>query len=307
MQVPRKIPIDGVMTKADLPLVSVVCLCYNHSKYVVESIESVLSQTYENIELIIVDDASTDDSQRVIHAFIGQIPKIKFIPLSQNIGNCRAFNIGWQASAGDYVIDLAADDILLPQRISIGIERFLNAGSEYGVHFGDARIIDKNGILLREHLTGSYFQANVPEGILFSTLLTKYFINPATMMFSKPLLDFLGGYDESLAYEDFDLWVRSSKEFKYCYSNRLLIAKRTLKGAHSGTQYKPGSKILKSTFRVCEKAFALCENSQEYQALLIRIKYEMKMAIFSFNWVVAWRFNKLRKKTNNAQLANHKV
>jgi glycosyltransferase involved in cell wall biosynthesis len=303
VQVPRKIPIDGVMTKSDLPLVSVICLCYNHSKYVVESIESVLSQIYENIELIIVDDASTDDSQRVISSFIEQLPKIKFIPLSQNVGNCRAFNIGWQASSGAYVIDLAADDILLPQRISIGIERFLDTGSDYGVHFGDARMIDKNGTLLKEHLTGSYFQDNVPEGILFSTLLTKYFINPATMMYSKPLLNFLGGYDESLAYEDFDLWVRSSKEFKYCYSNRLLINKRTLKGAHGGTQYRPGSKILKSTYRVCEKAFALCENSQEYQALLIRIKYEMKMAIFSFNWGVAWRFYKLRRKTNNAQLS----
>jgi glycosyltransferase involved in cell wall biosynthesis len=288
------------MPDTHTPLVSVICLCYNQSKYVVESIESVFSQSYTNIELIIVDDASTDNSQVVIRAFIEKFPKVKFIPLRENKGNCRAFNIGWQASSGDYVIDLAADDLLLPKRISLGIECFLNAGSEYGVHFGDARIINKNGDLLSEHLTGSYFQDNVPEGILFSTLLTKYFINPATMMYSKPLLDYLGGYDESLAYEDFDLWVRSSKEFKYCYSNNLLIAKRTLKGAYSGRQYKPGSKILKSTLRVCEKAFALCENDQEYQALIIRIKYEMKMAIVSLNWGVAWRFFLLQQKTRSA-------
>lgn len=279
------------------PLVSVICLCYNHSKYVVESIESVLSQSYANIELIIIDDASTDNSQSVIHNFIDSYPEVKFIPLSRNIGNCRAFNIGWQASSGDYVIDLAADDLLLPERISVGVDCFLKVGSEYGVHFGDARIIDKNGDLLGEHLTSSYFQHDVPEGILFSTLLSKYFINPATMMYSKPLLDYLGGYDESLAYEDFDLWVRSSKEFKYCYTSSLLVAKRNLIGAHSSRQYKPGSKIVKSTLQVCEKAFALCENNQDWQALLIRIKYEMKMAFFSLNWSVAWGFHKLHQQT----------
>ncbi len=239
-------------------------------------------------------------SQDVIQTFIEKHPQIKFIPLSTNIGNCRAFNIGWQASSGDYVIDLAADDLLLPERISVGVDCFLNVGSEYGVHFGDARIIDEKGNLLGEHLTGSYFQGNVPEGILFSTLLSKYFINPATMMYSKSLLDYLGGYDESLAYEDFDLWVRSSKEFKYCYTNSLLVAKRNLMGAHSGRQYKPGSKILKSTLQVCEKAFAICENSAEYQALLIRIKYEMKMSFVSLNWRVAWQFFLLQQKTQSA-------
>ena len=285
------------MTKTEMPLVSVICLCYNHSKYVIESIESVLGQSYTNIELIVVDDASTDDSQSVIRAFIEKTTGINFISLTKNIGNCKAFNIGLQASSGDYVIDLAADDLLLPERISMGVDCFLERGSDYGVHFGDARIIDANGSLLGEHLTGSYFQDAVPEGILFTTILARYFINPATMMYSRPMLDYLGGYDESLAYEDFDLWVRSSKKFKYCYSSHLLISKRSLVGSHGNKQYRPGSKMLKTTFRVCEKAFVLCENNQEYKALLIRIKYEMKMAFLSLNWSVAGNFYRLQQQT----------
>ena len=285
------------MTSSDLPLVSVICLCYNHSKYVIESIESVLAQTYNKIELIVVDDGSTDGSQDVIREFIESTEGLSFIPLSKNVGNCRAFNIGWQASSGEYVIDLAADDLLLPQRISIGVECFLEGGSEYGVHFSDARIIDKNGGFLEEHLTGSYFQGEVPEGILFSTLLAKYFINPATMMYSKLMLEYLGGYDESLAYEDFDLWVRSSKEFKYCYSNQILIAKRSIVGSHGNKQYKLGSKMLKSTFKVCQKAYELCENKVEYQALIVRIKYEMKMAFLSLNWSTARGFYGLQRQT----------
>ena len=285
------------MDKDNLPLVSVICLCYNHSKYVVESMESVLSQSYENVELIVVDDASTDDSQSVIRVFIEKFIRVKFIPLAKNAGNCKAFNIGWHASSGDYVIDLAADDLLLPERVSLGVACLRKAGSEYGLHFGDARIIDKNGITTGEHLTGAYFNGIVPEGILFATILAKYFINPATMMYSNRLLEYLKGYDESLAYEDFDLWVRSSKYFKYCYSNSFLIAKRVLKDSHGGKQYKPGSTMLKSTFVVCEKAYALCENKEEYRALLIRIKYEMKMAFFSFNWSVALNLYRLYRQT----------
>ena len=75
-----------------MPLVSVICLCYNHSKYVVESLESVLSQSYANIELIIVDDASTDDSQSVIKSFVESLPRVRFIPLTNNNGNCRMFH-----------------------------------------------------------------------------------------------------------------------------------------------------------------------------------------------------------------------
>jgi len=284
------------MTSLNRPLVSVICLCYNHSKYVVESIESVLAQTYENIELIIVDDASTDNSRSVIQNFINNQPAISFMPLGNNIGNCRAFNIGWQASSGEYIIDLAADDLLLPERISAGVERFAVAGSQFGLHFADARIIDGKGSKIAEHLTGSYFEDDVPEGYLFSAILSKYFINPATMMYSKPMLDYLGGYDESLAYEDFDLWVRSSKEFKYCYSNQVLVTKRQISSSRSNNQYRPGSKILKSTLLVCSKAYKLCENTHEYKALLMRIKYEMKMAIVSFNWEIAWQFYQLRGK-----------
>ena len=130
------------MDRPDLPLVSVICLCYNHSKYVIESIESVLSQSYENIELIVVDDASNDGSQAVIRGFLENKPQVSFISLTKNTGNCRAFNIGWQASSGNYIIDLAADDLLLPDSVSIGVGCFLKRDSNYGVHFGDAHIIN---------------------------------------------------------------------------------------------------------------------------------------------------------------------
>src|SRR5688500_3802276 len=99
------------------PLVSVICLCYNQARFIREAVASVFAQSYRNVELIIVDDASTDNSASVIRAMVAENPAIRCLLLNQNVGNCKAFNKGLTLSKGDYIIDLAADDVLVPQRI----------------------------------------------------------------------------------------------------------------------------------------------------------------------------------------------
>jgi len=282
------------------PLVSIICLCYNHSKFVVEAIDSVLVQTYANVELIIVDDASDDNSVININECIKGLPEIKFIALEKNVGNCKAFNIGWRMSSGQFIIDLAADDLLMPERVSVGVESLLKVGKDYGVNFTNAELIDKEGKIIGKHLTSDFTPGEVPEGFLFKQLLKKYFINPVTMMYSKQLLEYLDGYDEDLAYEDFDLWVRSSQEFKYCFSDAVLVRKRILRMSHSRSQYRPGSKILHSTLKVCEKAFKICLSKMDFEALKIRLNYEIKMAVSSINWGIAVKMMKLRARVKLA-------
>ena len=104
------------------PLVSVICLCYNQGEFINDAVNSVLNQEYSNIELIIIDDHSTDVSTEIIQEIVTKNPQIKAIYNPQNIGNCKAFNIGYYASSGEYLIDLAADDLLDPNRISKGLE-----------------------------------------------------------------------------------------------------------------------------------------------------------------------------------------
>ena len=103
----------------EMPVVSVICLCYNHKRFVEEAIQSVLDQTYSNVELIVVDDSSTDGSQAVIESLMANNPAVKFIPLSSNQGNCRAFNLGWKYASGKYIIDLSADDNSLVSSLPI--------------------------------------------------------------------------------------------------------------------------------------------------------------------------------------------
>ena len=275
------------------PLVSVICLCFNHEAYVEEAMQSVLAQTYPNIELIVVDDASTDGSQEVIRRFVKEHEEVKPILLEENLGNCKAFNTGWLEASGKYIIDLAADDLLHETRIARGVEVLEKRGEKYGVHFTDARMIDEKGQNIGLHITQEYYNP-VPEGIIFKQLLAKYFINPVSMMLSDKMLNILGGYDESLAYEDFDLWVRSSKEFAYCYTPEVLVSKRVLGNSHSTNQYKTGSKLLKSTCKVCFKAYDLCDTKDEFEALLSRVNYELKKSIQSINFGPGLELLKLR-------------
>ncbi|MBI3481612.1 MAG: glycosyltransferase family 2 protein, partial [Bacteroidetes bacterium] len=174
------------------PLVSVVCLCYNHEQFVREAIESVVNQTYPNIQLIIVDDCSHDGSASIIQQLVDQNPRITFIQLKENIGNCAAFNKGFALVKGDFVIDFATDDVMLGDRIEKQVNQFLKLDQSYGVAFTNADYIDSKGAFLRnhvEHLRGKKLISKIPEGSIFRDVLTRYFICGPTMMVRKKVFD----------------------------------------------------------------------------------------------------------------------
>lgn len=135
------------------PLVSVICLCYNHEQFVQEALESVFSQTYPHIEIIVVDDASTDTSVAVISEVLAkhQGHSIKTRFLSENQGNCKAFNEGFALAQGKYVIDFATDDVLIPDRIGKQVQYFESLPDSFGVVFTEAAYIDSKGQHLYYH------------------------------------------------------------------------------------------------------------------------------------------------------------
>ena len=147
---------------------------------------------------------------------------------------------------------------------------------------------------MKYHKTADFFKdGKVPEGNIYEVVLQKYFICPPTMMFTRAVIEALHGYDESLHYEDFDFWVRSSRIFNYCYTPRLMAQKRILASSKSATQYQLGSKMVKSTLKVCEKAFALNKKKSEYEALQARIKYEMRQTMLTGDVRSVWGFVRL--------------
>ena len=280
------------------PLVSIICLCYNHERYVERAVMSALGQTYGNLEIIVIDDASRDGSRAVIEK-LAKIHGFKTIFNEQNLGNCRTFNKGLALAKGDYVIDLAADDVLLPDRVAEGVNSLEGKGPEYGVHFCDIELIDEKG-----HSLGAHFPRDekgdlvtpVQEGDLYKIILEKYYIPTPAMMMRRSVLEEMGGYDEGLSYEDFDFWVRSARNYKYAFTDRVLMQKHVLSGSLSTKQKLRKNPHLLSTAIVCEKALKLNKTENENQALLKRINYELKWALATENWEAAELFLKIKKQ-----------
>jgi glycosyltransferase involved in cell wall biosynthesis len=279
------------------PIVSVICLCYNHAPFVIQAIQSVVDQTYKPIEIIVVDDASTDKSADIIREFCAAHPEIKFIEIRNNLGNCKAFNKGLAEAKGEFIIDLATDDILLPTRVEKGVKAFREYGEEYGIHFCDAECVDKHRNRLWIH-SEKIGMRSPPVGDVYKELITRYFISAPTIMSRKIVFESLRGYDESLAFEDFDFWVRSARSFKYCYSAEVLVQKRILAGSKSAAQYRMGSPQMRSIFVVCNKIFDMNKSVQEMRALRTRARYELRQAIRTFNIQLAFDYTRLLRKIN---------
>jgi len=280
--------------------VAVICLCYNHEKYVQEAMESVLFQTYIT-ELIIVDDASTDNSVEKINECISlhSDKEIKSLFLKENIGNCKAFNQALKMTEADYIIDLAADDVLLPNRVAEGV-RNMEANLQIAINFTNALYIDKAGKELKSHFKvgqdGKTVEL-VPDGNLFHHILERYFVCSPSMMYRASYLNEIGGYDEGLAYEDFDIMLRLSRNHPFSYTDEILVKKRVLPTSMSKKQYKKGNQQLISTLRVVEKAYGMIRNKEEKRALLKRIIYESKQAFINKRFLLFLAFTNLCFKT----------
>ena len=285
-------------TVLDNPLVSVICLCFSQANLVEKAIQSVLHQTYENIELIVIDDASTDKSRSIIEK-LSKIHGFQTHFNSSNQGNCRSFNIGLNQSKGKYIIDLAADDQLMPLRIIKGVENLEARGEIYAVDFCDVELIDENGQSKGTHFKRDEYGkmiSNIPEGDIYSTLVERYFISAPSMIMRRTVLEELHGYDESLSYEDFDFWIRSSRNYQYAFTNEVLVKKNILSKSLSSIQYKRKNRHCWSTAIVCEKVFKLNETLEENQALCKRISYELRWALITENWKASMKFLELKKK-----------
>lgn len=260
------------------PSVSVICLCYNQATFVADAIQSVFTQDHSNVELIVVDDGSKDGSKEIIKDQLKNLQS-QFIDLKENVGNCVAFNHGLKEAKGEFIIDLAADDVLYPNRISEGLRFFKH---DIGVHFCDVMLFNEKGENIRTHYRRNkegILLERVPEGDIYEQLIAKYFISPPAMMIRRTVLDELDGYDEKLSYEDFDFWIRSSRNWRYSFSDQVLVGKRVVTNSFSSKQFKWRTNHQKTTLEVCRKIKNLNRSKAENSALRKRCWYEIRQCV----------------------------
>jgi len=175
--------------------VSIIIPCYNHENSVKEAIESALNQTYQNIEIVCVNDCSSDNSSEVIKKLAQKYKNILFIDLNENKGIVKTRNMAIKASSGEYILPLDADDIIEPTYVEKAV-KILENNSDIGIVYCKAKFFGNKN---------EYW--NLPEYNLNTFLYVNCIFNCA--LFRKS--DFLhaGMYKENIrnGQEDWDLWM----------------------------------------------------------------------------------------------------
>jgi len=185
--------------------VSIIIPVYNNEKFIEESLQSALNQTYSNIEIIAVDDGSQDSSLSILKKYSNQIKIIS----KKNGGPASSWNTGIKSSTGEWIKLLAGDDVLLPNSIELlmnYIEKHSNE-SLHSVYYGHYTIIDEKGkkkfdFIERNNNKLTNFERNV-------ILLDHHFGFGGTCIFHKSIFEKFGFFDEKSGFiEDYEMWLR---------------------------------------------------------------------------------------------------
>src|SRR5688572_14817426 len=212
-------------------MVSVIMPCFNHARFVADSVQSILRQSHRELELIVTDDCSSDASWDVIRQLAAGDSRIKAIRHERNQGASKSRNDGLRAATGEFIGFCDADDMWEPGKLEFQLTQ-LRENSDRDIAFCDSVIIDEQGAP-----TGRRFSELFPVpkansgGQLFPELLARNFINMQSVLMRKSCVR-TGCFDEQIKWvEDWWYWVRLSRDHRFVYSDQPLARYRV----HSGS------------------------------------------------------------------------
>ena len=183
-----------------MPAVSVLMTVYNGEEFLAQAIGSILNQTFEDFEFVIVDNASTDTSLEIVESFHDS--RIRLVRNMMNLGQTKALNIGLHQSRGEYIARIDADDLALQQRLEMQV-RFLEVHPEVAVIGSHVRLIDSEG----QYLYTQLFPV-MPHDVVWTSLFTTPVAHSAVVM-RRDVVREVGGYDENFSRrQDHALWSK---------------------------------------------------------------------------------------------------
>lgn len=213
-------------------LVSVVVPMYNAQKYVKETIDSVLEQTYNNFEIIIVDNCSTDKSREIVNSYNND--RIKLIELKVNSGGpAQPRNVGIENAKGEYIAFLDSDDVWLVEKL----EKQINFMNKHKVNFVscDCSLIDESsrGVSLSKR---SQIFNEITSKKNISDVIKNSFILTSSVLIKKDLLFKFNEEEKYMSVEDYDMWLKVlvEQQSKFKYLNQKLIKYRIVENSASG-------------------------------------------------------------------------
>lgn len=235
-------------------LVSIVLPVYNGERYLRESIDSVIAQTYQNWELLILDDCSTDSSALIAKEYVSQDKRIKYYKNESNLKLPGNLNRGFSLATGDYLTWTSDDNRYKPQAIECMVNTLASNNGDFT--FASCRVIDENG--------------NEIEYIMVSENSKKVIVgaNPvgACFMYTRRAYESVGEYDPNLTLvEDFDYWQRIFSKFGAITISEILYEYRWHPGALTSTMKKDQfNKTLEATLLKNVSAFGKLDFIEKY-------------------------------------------
>jgi len=227
------------------PLVSVVITCYNYGHFLQTAIESVLNQSFQDFEMIVVNDGSTDNTDDVMHKYSG-LKNLKYIN-QKNSGQAVAKNVGIKNSSGKFIAFLDADDLWTKDKLEKQMPLFTSP--KVGVVYSGLNFIDEQGNKIDSQRTNPHLAFR--SGDVVQYLFFDNFVPFSSSIVSHECFTKVGLFDESLSMGiDWDLWLRIAVFYKFDYVDEPLLIYR--KG-HTGQMSKRQGERLLCADKITEK------------------------------------------------------
>ncbi len=211
------------------PLASIILRAYNSERHIAEAIDSILAQTCEDFELIIVDDGSTDATAKIIAGYTD--PRIVKISHPSNCGASHASNTGVLASRGTYIGFVDSDDIWLPEKLEVMVRCFSSLPREYGVVYSDMWEINHKGN--RRY----WYSPEMDKPGLINEEIADYqvsWLGNGAVLIKKECFDALGLYDEEFrCLEDAEFFIRISQKYLFYHIRKPFYVYRSWQGITS--------------------------------------------------------------------------
>ncbi|WP_339877702.1 glycosyltransferase [uncultured Algoriphagus sp.] len=287
--------------------VTVICIAFNHEKWIEKALVSVLLQDHEDKKLIVVDNGSSDGTASIIRTWVesnSEKMPITAIYQKESIPYCQLFNKVLDKVESPFVIDLSGDDFLYENHLSLSVIRLEQTPGAAFV-FSDATILDENGDQIAFYNSKDYkeIEEKLQSNEMYETLICRSYISSPTVVFDSLILKKVGGYDAYLTYEDFDIHLRLARDYPLAFSGHIGVLKRKHSKSLSANQYRRyQSDMLPSTLRVCQKIKEMNRTSSEDEALRERVLFELKHSMWSANFQVARGFVNLAEELKVKEL-----
>jgi len=237
--------------KTTYPLVSIIVITYNSSKYVIETLESAKTQNYQNIELIVSDDCSTDNTVKICRDWIEnnkeRFVRTELITTKKNTGISANCNRGFKVAQGEWVKSIAGDDILSQECIST-FQSYINLHPDICFFFSDIDIFGSEEFSHKRDLVRNWIDKSIKRIDSLKTSNAQYnelkinnIICSPSAIYQREAFNLLGGFDEDIKLlEDYPFWINVTKNgYKIiCIKEKLVKYRINEHSVQSSSAYK---------------------------------------------------------------------